>query len=92
MSELLSQVTLVILSVAALVFVVQLMRQSKAKQLSASSFSTVLLAVLVGWMVTEVVSDATGQQLGQLGEWAHFAIMVLFAATVTFQLKRSFQP
>jgi uncharacterized membrane protein YwaF len=82
-------VTLAFLTLAALVFVFQVVRQKRAGQLSASSFSTVLLLVLIGWMTTEVVSDATGELLGEVGRIAHFAVMVLFAATITFQLRRS---
>ena len=84
-----TQVTLVILTLAALVFVVQVVRQKMAGQLSASSFSTLLMVVIIGWMVTEVVSDATGQTFGQFGRITHFAVMILFATTITLQLRRS---
>ena len=87
--DLIAQVTLVILTLAALVFVFQVVRQKKAGQLSASSFSAFLMIVLIGWMVTEVVSDAAGQTLGEFGRITHFAVMILFAATMTLQLRRS---
>jgi uncharacterized membrane protein YwaF len=77
------------LTLAALVFMFQVVRQRRAGQLSASSFSTVLLVVMIGWMATEVVSDAAGVALGELGRVTHFAVMVLFAATITLQLRRS---
>lgn len=89
MPELITELTLTLLILAALVFVFQLVRQRRAGQLSAWSFSTVLLVMLIGWMVTEVVKDATGAVLGQLGRVTHFAVMILFAATVTLQLRRS---
>lgn len=89
MVELIVQVTLVILTLAALIFVFQVIRQKKAGELSASSFSTLLMVVIIGWMTTEVVSDATGQTLGEFGRITHFAVMILFAATITLQLRRS---
>ena len=89
MPELVTDLTLIILILAASVFVFQVVRQRRAGQLSAWSFSTVLLIVLIGWMVTEVVSDATGAILGEVGRVTHFAVMILFAATITLQLKRS---
>jgi len=87
--ELITQATLVILTLAASVFVVQVFRQKTAGLLSATSFSGVLMVVIIGWMTTEVVSDATGETFGQLGRMAHFAVMILFAAAITLQLKRS---
>ena len=89
MVELIVQVTLVILILAALVFVFQAVRQKRAGQLSASSFSMLLLVVIIGWLMTEVVSDATGAALGELGRITHFAVMILFAATLTLQFRRS---
>lgn len=89
LTDLIVQATLGILTVAAFVFVFQVVKQKRAGQLSASSFSTILLLVLIGWMVTEVVEDVTGQVLGQFGRIAHFAVMVLFAGTITLQLRRS---
>ncbi len=58
-------------------------------QLSAWSFSTVLHVMPIGWMVTEVVKEATGAALGQLGRVTHFAVMILFSGTMTLQLRRS---
>lgn len=89
MAQLITQLTLTMLTLAALVFMFQVVRQRRAGQLSASSFSTVLLVVMIGWMATEVVSDAAGVALGELGRVTHFAVMVLFAATITLQLRRS---
>ena len=89
MVELIVQVTLAILVLAALVFVFQAIRQKRAGQLSASSFSMLLLVVIIGWLATEVVSDATGATLGELGRITHFAVMILFATTITLQLRRS---
>ena len=91
MSQVIIEVTLVSLVWAAMVFVFQLLRQRRAGQLSTSSFSTVLLAMIVGWISTEVVGDVSGQIHGQVGRLAHFVVMVLFAATITFQFRRSFK-
>ncbi len=90
MTQFITQLTLGMLTLAALVFALQVVRQKRAGQLSAWSFSTFLLVVLVGWMATEVVSDAAGVARGELIRVTHFAVMVLVAATMTLQLRRSF--
>jgi len=87
--ELIAELTLVILLSAALVFLFQLLIQKKARHPSASSFSTVLLLMLIGWIATEVTSDLAGQILGEIGRIAHFLVMIMFAATITYQLRRS---
>lgn len=89
MAQLITEATLAILTLAALLFVFQVVRQKRAGQLSASSFSTILLVVLIGWITTEVVGDLAGEILGDAGRIIHFAVMVLFAATITLQLSRS---
>lgn len=89
MVQLISEVTFGILVLAAIVFVVQLVRQSKVGQRSTSSFSTLLLAMIVGWIATEVVGDVSAELLGEIGRVAHFLVMALFAATVTLQFRRS---
>ncbi len=91
MVQLLSEVTLAILTLAAVLFAFQLVRQKRIGQPSTSSFSTVLLIMLVGWIATEVLSDVTGEILGEIGRIAHFVVMALFAATMTLQLRRSSQ-
>jgi len=83
------QLTVVLLTLAAVVFLIQAIQQSRLRQLAASSFSTLLLVVLVGWLVTEDALEALGQTLGMVGRLAHIAVMVLVAATLTVQLKRS---
>ncbi len=87
MSQLIVQATLILLTLAALVFAFQAIRQRRTGALAGSSFPTVLLVVIVGWTTTEVISDAIGTSLGVAGEWAHLTVMVLFAAAVTLQLK-----
>lgn len=89
MAEILSEMTLGILVLAAVIFVIQLVRQSRAGQPSTSSFSAVLLVMIIGWIATEVVRDVSGETFGQTGRIAHFAVMVLFAATITLQFRRS---
>lgn len=89
MSLLIAQATVVIFALAALVFAFQAIRQRRARELSPSSFPTLLLLMIVGWIATEGVTDASGTSLGAAGEWAHLAVMILFAATLTLQLKRS---
>ncbi len=90
MAQPITQLTLIILTLAALVFVSQVARQKRAGQQAAWSFSTFLLVVLIGWMATEVVSDAAGVAQGELIRVTHFAVMMLVAATITLQLRRSF--
>ena len=89
MPNLTVQLTVVLLTLAAVVFLIQAIQQSRLRQLAASSFSTLLLVVLVGWLVTEDALEALGQTLGMAGRLAHIAVMVLVAATLTVQLKRS---
>ena len=89
MLKLVTDLTLTILILAVLVFVFQVVRQRIAGQLSAWSFSTVFLVMLIGWMLTEVVREASGASVGQTGEVGHFLIMILFAAVMTLQLRRS---
>jgi len=89
MSQLIAQATLVLFTLAALVFVFQAIRQRRARELSPSSFPTLLLLMIVGWIATEGITDASGTSLGEAGEWAHLAVMILFAASITLQLKRS---
>ncbi len=85
-----AELTWAILMLAALIFVYQVVRQKREGQLTASSFSTVFLIVLIGWITTEAVSDVTGDFLGQVGRITHFSVMILVAVTVTLQLRRSF--
>ena len=89
MSELLTELTLALLVLAAMILVFQVIRQRSAGELSAWSFSTVFLVMLIGWMLTEVVKEASGASVGQLGEVAHFLVMILFATVMTLQLRRS---
>ncbi len=89
MADLTVELTVVLLALAALIFLFQAVQQKRLGQLTAFSFSTLLLVVLVSWMVTEDVRDALGQTLELAGRLAHFAVMVLFATTLTIQLKRS---
>ena len=89
MSELITELTLALLILAALILVFQVIRQWRAGELSAWGFSTVLLVMLIGWMVTEVVKDATGAGIGQFGQATHFVVMILFAVIMTLQLRRS---
>jgi len=91
MAEPITEISLVLLTLAVIVFATQVVRQLKAGQLVVWSFSTVLLIVLIGWLSTEILSDLTGQVLGGLGEIVHFAVMLLFAVTLTLQLRNSFK-
>jgi len=52
-------------------------------------FPTILLIVIVGWIMTEVISDAIGTSLGIVGEWAHLIVMFIFAAALTLQLRHA---
>jgi hypothetical protein len=90
-TQLISEITLVILVLAAVVFVFKRVRQRRVGQLSTSSFSTVLLAMIVGWIATEVVGDVSGVLLGDMGRVGHFLVMALFAVTMTWQFRRSFR-
>ena len=87
--QLIAQATLLLLTVAALIFVLQTVRQTRTGELSASSFPTVLLVVIVGWIATEVVSDVFGNTLREAGDWGHLGVMFTFATTMTVQLMRS---
>ena len=87
--QLVSQTTLVLLVLAGLVFAFQALRQGKAEGIINSAFPTMLLVVIVGWITTEVVSDAFGTSLGIVGEWAHLLVMFIFAASITLQLTRA---
>ena len=73
---------------AALVFAFQALRQ-KSEGIYGSAFPTILLIVIVGWISTEVISDAFGTSLGIVGEWAHLAVMAIFAACMTLQLRQA---
>lgn len=88
-AQVIVEVTLAVLILAALVFVFQVVRQKRAGLLSASSFSTLLVLVLIGWIATEVVTDIAGEILGDFGRVTHFAVMMLFAIAVTLQFRRS---
>jgi hypothetical protein len=92
LSELIVQTTLVLLVLAALVFAIQAFRQKKAADVFGTSFPTILLTVIVGWITTEVVSDTFGTSLGIVGEWAHLIVMFIFAGSVTLQLRRARKP
>jgi drug/metabolite transporter superfamily protein YnfA len=83
------QATLLLLTLAALVFAFQAIRQRRTGLPTAASFPTVLLLVLVGWITTEVISDAFGTSLGMPGKWTHLGVMVLLSAAVTMQLNRA---
>lgn len=89
LAQLITQITLILLSAAAFIFVFQLVRQRRAGELSAWSFSTILLVVLIGWIATEVLRDAGIVDLGDLGRVAHFAMMALLALTITLQFRFS---
>jgi len=87
--EFIVQSTLVLLVLAVLVFGFQAVRQRRSEGIFGSSFPTILLVVIVGWITTEVVSDTFGTSLGIVGEWAHLAVMFLFAACITIQLRHA---
>jgi len=89
LTQLIAQATLVLLVLAALVFAFQAFRQRKSVGISGSLFPTILLIVIVGWISTEVISDAFGTSLGILEEWAHLVVMVIFAACMTLQLRQA---
>ncbi|MGA3107960.1 MAG: hypothetical protein ABSD99_00665 [Candidatus Bathyarchaeia archaeon] len=89
MPEFIVQSTLVLLVLAVLVFGFQAVRQRRSEGIFGSSFPTILLVVIVGWITTEVVSDTFGTSLGIVGEWAHLAVMFLFAACITIQLRHA---
>ena len=87
--QLIVQTTFVLLMLAALVFAFQAVRQEKSEGVFGSAFPTILLIVIVGWITTEVISDTFGTSLGLLGEWAHLAVMFIFAACITLQLRQA---
>lgn len=89
MSEFIVQATLVLLVLAVLVFGFQAVRQKRSKAIFGSSFPTILLVVIVGWITTEIVGDAFGTSLGMVGELAHLTVMALFAACITLQLRQA---
>ena len=61
----------------------------KSKGAFAVEFPNPTPLMIVGWIATEGITDASGTSLGEAGEWAHLAVMILFAASITLQLKRS---
>jgi len=83
------QSTLALLVLAALIFLFQIHRQAKSEGILGSVFPTILLIVIVGWIVTEMISDAIGSTLGVIGEWAHLIVMFIFAAALTLQLRQA---
>jgi hypothetical protein len=87
--QLIVQTTLVLLVLAALVFAFQAVRQKKSEGVFGSAFPTILLIVIVGWITTEVISDTFATSLGMVGEWAHLAVMFIFAACITLQLRQA---
>lgn len=87
--EFIVQATLVLLVLAVLIFGIQAVRQRRSEGIFGSSFPTILLVVIVGWITTEIVGDAIGTSLGMVGEWAHLTVMFLFAACITLQLRRA---
>ena len=89
MTQLVPQITLAVLVLAALIFAFQALRQRKYEGILGSAFPTILLVVIVGWITTEVVSDAFGTSLGIVGEWAHLAVMFIFAGCITLQLRHA---
>ena len=80
--------TLWLLVLAALVFTIQILFQLRRGS-SGARFPTVLLLVILGWIATEVVSDAFGTSLGDLGRWGHLSVMFLFAVAMTLELLRA---
>ena len=88
MPQLIVEATLVLLVLAGLVFAFQAFRQ-KSEGVFGSAFPTILLIVIVGWITTEVISDTFGTSLGIVGQWAHLAVMFLFAACITLQLRQA---
>jgi hypothetical protein len=89
LAQLIVQSTLALLVLAALIFVFQIHRQAKSEGILGSVFPTILLIVIVGWIITEVISDAIGASLGIVGEWAHLIVMFIFAAALTLQLRQA---
>ena len=89
MPQLIVQTTLALLVLAALIFVFQIHRQTKSEGILGSVFPTILLIVIVGWIITEVISDAIGASLGIVGEWTHLIVMFIFAAALTLQLRHA---
>lgn len=92
MTQLIVQTTLVLLVLAALIFTFQAARQKKAEGVQGTAFPTILVIVLVGWITTEVIGDAYGTSLGIAGEWAHLAVMFIFAVCMTLQLRQARKP
>ena len=88
MQQVIVLATLGLLVLAALVFAFQTFLQLKGGS-SGAAFPIVLLIVIVGWIATEVVGDAFGTSLGDVGRWAHLSVMFLFAAAVTLELRRA---
>jgi formate hydrogenlyase subunit 3/multisubunit Na+/H+ antiporter MnhD subunit len=88
MQQVIVMATLWLLVLAALVFAFQILLQLKRGS-SRAGFPIILLVVIVGWITTEVVSDAFGTSLGDIGRWGHLSVMFLFAVTVTLQLRRA---
>jgi hypothetical protein len=87
--QLIVQTTLVLLVLAALIFIFQIHRQKKSEGILGSMFPTILLVVIAGWITTEMISDAFGASLGTVGEWAHLVVMFVFAAALTLQLRQA---
>jgi hypothetical protein len=92
MQPLIVEATLVLLVSAAFVFAFQTFIQAKRGFRKGNSFSTLLLVVIIGWIGTEVVSDATGTSLGDVGRWTHLSVMILLAGAITLQFKRAKAP
>jgi membrane associated rhomboid family serine protease len=90
--QLIVQTTLVLLVLAALLFAFQALRQRRSESNIRLVFPEILLIVIVGWIATEVISDAFGTSLGILGEWAHLAVMLIFAGCLSVQLRRARKP
>lgn len=67
MQEFLAQTSLVLLVTAAIIFAVQTVLQVRKKGHEDASFPTVLLFVIAGWILTDVVTDALGASLGDMG-------------------------
>lgn len=88
MQQVIVVVTLWLLVLAALVFAFQTFLQLKRGS-SGASFPTILLLVIVGWIATEVLRDALGTSLGDIGRWGHLSVMFLFAVAVTLELRRA---
>ena len=89
LAQFIVQSTLALLVLAALIFIFQIHRQAKSEGILGSVFPTLLLIVIVGWIITEVISDAIGASLGIVEEWAHLIVMFVFAAALTLQLRQA---